>query len=114
MTKLSDSSFLTHFNPFSPYVDFTIKSFNFQIQYGSSLLHSWSRAIQQSTISDFQEENGKKFQDKFRYTFDSELKNMLKKTEFCKSLADFMNSYIELAPIFNHDKSYRYFESVMS
>ena len=111
---MSDSTFLTHFNPFSPYVDFTIKSFNFQTQYGSSLLHSWFRAIQQSIISDFQEENGKKFQDKFRYTFDSELKNMLKKTEFCKSLSDFMDSYTELVPILNHDKSYRYFESIMN
>ena len=114
MTKLPDSSFLTLFNSFSSYLDFTIKSFNFQTQYGSSLFHSWSRAIQQSIISNFQEENGQKFQDKFRYTFDSELKNMLKKTEFCKSLADFMDSYAEFAPILNHDKSYRYFRSVMN
>ena len=114
MTRLSDSSFPTFFNSFSSYLDFTIKFFNFQTQYGSSLFHSWSRAIQESIISNFQEENGKKFQDKFRYTFDSELKNMLKKTEFCKSLADFMDSYAELAPILNHDKSYRYFRSVMN
>ena len=39
---------------------------------------------------------------------------MLRKTEFCKSLADFIESYAELEYILNLDKSYRYFSSVKS
>jgi hypothetical protein len=66
------------------------------------------------SISGFEEENGKKIQDKFRYTFDTELKNRLKKLEFCKSLSDFIRSYSELAPLLSHDKSYRYLETVMN
>ncbi len=111
---MSDSVILNHFNPFSIYNNFIIKSFNFQTQYGSSLIYAWSKGIQESIISNFQEENSKKFLDKFRSIFDSELKNMLKKTEFCKSLADFMDSYAELAYILNLDKSYRYFTSLKS
>jgi len=65
-------------------------------------------------VSDFQGENGKEFQDKFRYIFDSELKNMLKKTEFSKSLADFMNSYTKLTHILNHGESYRSFQSIIN
>ena len=49
-------------------------------------------------ISDFQEENGKAIQDKFRHTFDTELKSMLGKKEFCESLSDFMDSYTNLKP----------------
>ena len=111
---MSDSVILNHFNPFSIYNNFIIKSFNFQTQYGSSLIYAWSKGIQESIISNFQEENSKKFLDKFRSIFDSELKNMLKKAEFCKSLADFMDSYAELAYILNLDKSYRYFTSLKS
>ena len=109
---MSNSGPVAHLNLFSIYPDFTIKWFNFQIQYGLSLFDSWSRAME--SISGFEEENGKKIQDKFRYTFDSELKNRLRKLEFCKSLSDFIRSYSELAPVLSHDKSYRYFETVMN
>lgn len=80
ITKLSNSGLLEHFNLFYLYWDFTIKSFNFHTQYGLSLFDSGCKAMK--SISDFQKENGKKIQDKFRYTFDNELKNMLKKTNF--------------------------------
>ncbi|RPJ28102.1 MAG: hypothetical protein EHM25_10400, partial [Nitrosopumilales archaeon] len=86
---MSNSGASAHFNLFSIYHDFTIKSFDFQIQYGLSLFDSWSKAME--SISGF-EENGKNIQDKFRYTFDSELKNRLKRLEFCKSLSDFIRS----------------------
>ncbi len=107
---MSNSGLLEHFNLFSLYLDFTIKSFNFHTQYGLSLFDSGCKAMK--SISDFQEENGKKIQDKFRYTFDNELKNRLRKLEFCKSLSDFIRSYSELAPVLSHDKSYRYLETV--
>jgi polyhydroxyalkanoate synthase subunit PhaC len=110
ITKLSNSGLLEHFNLYSLYLDFTIKSFNFHTQYGLSLFDSGCKAMK--SISDFQKENGKKIQDKYRYTFDNELKNMLKKTEFCKSLSEFIGSYTELAPLLLHDKSYRYLETI--
>ena len=108
---MSDFPLIAYFNAFLPYADFAIKLSNFRAQYGMSLLHSWARASQ--FISDFQEENGKAIQDKFRHTFDTELKSMLGKKEFCESLSDFMDSYTNLVPLLNHDKSYRYLESVV-
>jgi polyhydroxyalkanoate synthase len=109
---LSGSTLLTPLNPFCLYADFTIKLFNFQTQYGLSLINSCARAME--SISDFHEASGETIQNKFRGTFDSELKNKLKSPEFCNSLSEFMGSYAEFAPLLHHDKSYRFLESAMN
>ncbi len=82
-------------NPLSFYTDFAIKSFNFQMQYGLTLFHSWSRAIE--SAFNLQESTGKKIQHEIRTTFDTELKNALQKTDFSKSLSDFIDSFTEFA-----------------
>lgn len=99
-------------NPLSLYNDFIIKSFNFQMQYGLALFHSWSRAIK--SASNLQESTGKKIQDEFRATFDAELKNILQKTYFSKSLSDFIGSFAEFASAAHYDKIYRYLEAIIS
>ncbi len=98
-------------NPFSMYTNFTIKSFNFQMQYGLALIHSWSMATE--SASNLKESTGKKIQDEFRITFDTELKNILQKAEFSKTLSDLMDSFTEFAPVVNHDKFYRYLETMI-
>ena len=108
--RLEDSKMVPD-NPFARYADFTIKSFNFQMQYGLALFRSWSSAMK--SVSNLQESTGKKIQDEIRTTFDSELKNLLQKTEFSKSLSGFVESFTEFALIGNHDKLYRYLETMI-
>jgi len=107
---LEDSKIISN-NPFSLYSDFTIKSFNFQMQYGLALFRSWSRAIE--SASNLQESTGKKIQDEVRSTFDAELKNVLQKTDFSKSLSDVIDSFTEFASTLHHDKLYRYLETMI-
>ncbi len=97
-------------DPLSLYTDFAIKSFNFQMQYGLTLFHSWSRAIE--SASNLQESTGKKIQDEIRTTFNAELKNALQKRDFSKSLSDFIDSFAEFASTIHHDKLYRYLEAM--
>ncbi len=97
-------------DPLSLYADFTIKLSNFQMQYGMTLFHSWSRAIK--SASNLQELTGKKIQDEIRTTFDKELKNALQKKDFSKSLSDFIDSSTEIASTIHHDKLYRYLEAM--
>jgi polyhydroxyalkanoate synthase len=99
-------------DPLSLYTDFTMKSFNFQMQYGLALFHSWSRAIE--SASNLQESTGKKIQDEIRTTFDAELKNTLQKRDFSKSLSDFIDSFTEFTSIIHHDKLYRYLEAMIN
>jgi class III poly(R)-hydroxyalkanoic acid synthase PhaC subunit len=96
----------------SLYTTFTIKSFNFQMQYNLALFHSWSRAIK--SAYNLQESTGKKIQDEIRTTFDTELKNILQKTDFSKSLSDFIDSFTEFASTVHHEKLYRYLETMIS
>ena len=109
---MSGSTLLSSLNPYCLYADFTIKLFNFQTQYGLSLFNSCAKAIK--SISDIYEESGETLQNKFRGTFDSELKNMLKSPEFCNSLSKFIGSYVEFAPLLHQDRTYRFLESVMN
>ena len=97
-------------DPLSFYTDFAIKSFNFQMQYGLTLFHSWSRAIE--SASNLQESTGKKIQDEIRTTFHAELKNALQKRDFSKSLSDFIDSFAEFVSTIHHDKLYRYLEAM--
>jgi len=99
-------------NVFALYNDFLIKSLNFQMQYGSALFHSWSKAT--NSISNLEESTGKKIQDEIRTVFDTEIRNNLKKTDFSKSLSDFIGSYTEFAPLIHHDKLYRRFETMIN
>jgi polyhydroxyalkanoate synthase len=99
-------------DPLSLYTDFTMKSFNFQMQYGLALFHSWSRAIE--SASNLQELTGKKIQDEIRTTFDAELKNTLQKRDFSKSLSDFIDSFTEFTSTIHHDKLYRYLEAMIN
>jgi polyhydroxyalkanoate synthase len=98
-------------DPLSLYTDFTIKSFNFQMQYGLALFHSWSRAIE--SASNLQESTGKKIQDEIRTTFDAELKDALQKTDFSKSLSYLIDSFTEFASTTHHDKLYHYLEAMI-
>ena len=98
-------------NPFYAFADFTIKSYNFQMQYGLALMRSWSRAA--GAASNLKEPTGKKIQDEIRITFDTELKKLLEKPEFSKTLTDLLDSFSEFAPVVNHDKFYRHVETVM-
>jgi len=107
---LEDSKMISK-NPFSIYNDFTIKSFNFQMQYGLALFRSWSRAIK--SASTLQESTGKKIQDEIRSTFDAELKNTLQRTDFSKSLSDVIDSFTEFASTVHHDKIYRHLEAMI-
>ncbi len=97
---------------FALYNDFIRKSLNFQMQYCSALFHSWSKAT--NSISNLEEPTGKKIQDEIRTVFDTEIKNNLKKTDFSKSLSDFIGSYTEFAPLVHHDKLYRHFETMIN
>ena len=100
-------------NLMSLYSDFATKFLNLQMQYGSALVSSWSKAIE--SVSNLQEEpTGKKIQDEIRVTFDGELKDALTKKKFSKSLSDFISSYTEFSPSLNHDKLYRHLETVIS
>ena len=109
---MSGSTLLAPLNPFYLYTDFTIKLFNFQTQYGLSLINSYARAM--DSISDFPEASGETIQNKFRGTFDSELKNRLKSPEFCNSLSEFIGSYVEFSSLLYHDRSYKFLQSVMN
>ena len=71
------------------------------MQYGLALFRSWSRAIE--SASNLQESTGKKIQDEIRSTFDAELKNVLQKTDFSKSLSDVIDSFTEFASTLHHD-----------
>ena len=81
------------------------------MQYGLALTRSWSRATE--SVSNLKEPTGKKIQDEFRTTFDTELKNILQKAEFSKTLSTLMDSFTEFAPVINHDKFYRYLETMI-
>ena len=80
------------------------------MQYGLTLFHSWSRAIE--SASNLQESTGKKIQDEIRTTFNAELKNALQKRDFSKSLSDFIDSFAEFATTIHHEKLYRYLEAM--
>jgi len=82
------------------------------MQYGLTLSYSWSRAIE--SASNLQESTGKKIQDNIRTTFDTELKNVLQKTDFLKSLSDLVGAFTEFALISHHDKLYRNIETMIS
>ncbi len=99
-------------DPLSLYTDFTIKSFNFQMQYGLTLFHSWSRAIE--SAFNLQESTDKKIQDEIRTTFDAELKNALQKADFSKSLSDYIDSFTEFASTIHHDKLFRYLDAMIN
>ena len=107
-----EDSKITSNNPFSLYSNFAVKSLDFQMQYGLSLFHSWSRAIK--SVSNLPEFTGKKIQDEIRSNFDTELKNILQKTDFSKSLSDLVGSFTEFALVGHHDKLYRYLEAMIS
>ncbi len=81
------------------------------MQYGLALFRSWSRAIE--SASNLQESTGKKIQDEIRSTFDVELKNVLQKTDFSKSLSDVIDSFTKFASTVHHDKLYRHFETMI-
>jgi len=108
---LEDSK-ITSNNPFSLYSNFAVKSLDFQIQYGLALFHSWSRAIE--SASNLQEPTGKKIHDELRSNFDTELKNILQKTSFSKSLSDLVGSFAEFTLVGHNDKLYRYLEAMIS
>ena len=82
------------------------------MQYCLALFRSWSQATK--SASNLQESTGKKIQDKIRGTFDAEIKSILKKTEFSKSLSDFIGTYTEFASAFHHDKLYKCLERMIS
>jgi len=82
------------------------------MQYGLALFSSWSRAIE--SASNLSESTGKKIQDEIRTAFDSELKNVLQKTDFSKSLSSFIGSFTEFASVGHHDKIYRHLETIFS
>lgn len=97
---------------FALYNNFLMNSFNFQMQYGSALFHSLTKATE--SVSNLQEPTGKNIQDEIRSTFDIEIKNNLKKTDFSKLLSDFISSYVEFASSVHHDRLYRYFETTFN
>ena len=99
-------------NMFLLYNNFLSNSLSFQMQYSIVLFHSWSKSIE--SVSNLQEPTGKKIQDEIRSTFDTEIKNHLKKSDFSKALSKFIRSYTEFAPSTYHDKLYRYFEDMIS
>ena len=94
------------------YYDFAINFFNFQMQYSSALFHSWFKAIEY--VSNLKEPTGKTILNGIRGTFDAELKDILKKKEFSKSLSQFIDSYTDFVSSLYHDKFYRHFDSLMN
>ena len=82
------------------------------MQYGLALFRSWSRAVE--STSNLQESTGKKIQNEIRATFDAELKNVLQKADFSKSLSDVIGSFTEFASTMHHDKLYRHLETMIS
>lgn len=97
---------------FSLYNNFLSSSLNFQMQYNMTLFHSWFKAIEYAF--NLEDPTGKKIQNDIRNTFDAEIRNHLKKSDFSKTLSNFVKSYIEFAPLIYHDKLYRYFENTIS
>ncbi|NND85938.1 MAG: alpha/beta fold hydrolase [Nitrosopumilus sp.] len=80
--------------------------------YGSTLFHSWIKAA--DSVSNLEEPTGKKIQDKMRSTFDTEIQNNLKTTDFSKSLSNFISSYTEFASSVHHDRLYRHLETMFN
>ena len=91
-------------------MDFTTKLFAFQMHYGLSVFNSWIRAFE--AASSMEDMTGKKIQDTIRSTFNEYLQNNLRDEKFSKSLSDLVESYTEFAPNINHDKLYKYLESI--
>ncbi|NQV40336.1 MAG: alpha/beta fold hydrolase [Nitrosopumilus sp.] len=77
-----------------------------------ALFNSWTKA--KNSVSNLEEPTGKKIQDEIRSTFDTEIRNNLKTTEFTKSLSDFISSYTEFALSAQHDELYRQFETMFN
>lgn len=98
-------------DPFILYSNFLIKAFNFETQYNLSLFLAWHNAVK-STFSFHEPVNAKKTQNIVRSVFDTELKDVLKKSEFCKSLSNFIDAFTTFAPVVNQDKIYRQFEVI--
>ncbi|QLH07355.1 alpha/beta fold hydrolase [Nitrosopumilus ureiphilus] len=99
-------------NAFTLYNDFLLKSFDFQMQYGKTLFHSWSKALE--SVSKLDDPTGKKIQDEIRSSFDTEIRSSLKKPDFSKTLSNFINSYTEFASSIHHDKLFRQLESTIN
>jgi len=82
------------------------------MRYGLALFNSWTRAT--NSVSNLDKPTGKQIQDEIRSIFDTEIRNNLKKTEFSKSLSDFISSYTEFALSAQYEKLYRQFETMFN
>ncbi len=98
-------------NVFSLYDNFLSNSLNLQMQYSMALFHSWSKAVER--VSNLEEPTGKKIQDEVRGIFDAEIQNHLKKSDFSKTLSNFIKSYTRFATSIHHDKLYKHLENVI-
>ncbi len=98
------------FNAFTLYNDFLLKSFDFQTKYGQTLFNSWSKAL--GSVSKLDGPTGKKIQDELRSSFDSEIRNSLKESDFSKTLSNFISSYSKFASSVHHDKLFRQLENM--
>ena len=82
------------------------------MQYSKIIFDSWLKSLE--NVSNLEDQTGKNIQDQMRGTFDAEIKNQLKKSDFAKTLSNFISSYTELAPSISRDKLYRHLEDLIN